>query len=150
MTAHRRADKTKDMSGFYLMTALLSPFVCLGLLKCSATGLSNLNPRAHHAHGELCCLLEQRTRTWWSEQQATGQCNKMWITLWSRPSHRLPAGPSCSTRVPNLPCSRAVRVRQCLKNVSYLYLQMAGKVPACLENWQQAAVMAYLWKAVGC
>lgn len=72
---HRRTDKTKEMSLFYLLTALLSPFVCLGLLKCSV--FRNLKPRAHHVRGELCCLLEQSTRMWWSEQQATGQCNKM-------------------------------------------------------------------------
>lgn len=46
------------------MTTLLSPFVCLGLLKCSATWLRNLNPRAQHVHRELHFVLEQRTRTW--------------------------------------------------------------------------------------
>lgn len=82
------------MSVFYLMTELLSPFVYLGLLKCSATWLRNLNPRAQHIHGELHCPFEQSTRTWWSEQQVAGECHKMWTTLWTRPSHRLPVGPS--------------------------------------------------------
>lgn len=147
MTVRRKTDKTKENSLFYLMTALLNPFVCFGLLKCSATWLRNLSPRAQHVHGEeLCCLLEQSTRTWWSEQQPTGHCHKMWTTLWARSSHRLPAGPSCSTntRVPNLPCSGVARVSQCLKNIRYMCMGIAGKVLVYLENWQQAAVMAYL------
>lgn len=95
---------------------ILSPFVSLDLLMWTPVqqlGLENWI-EVHSTYTENSWAFLSRLQA--HNALSSGlqaRCSKKWTTLWTRPSHRLPVGPSCSTNtsVPKLPSSRVVRVK---------------------------------------